>query len=84
MAEGILDQVSVGAESVVGTAVTPAVSLSVLPSDGVVTEEEAVGVEAIDTSPAKNKDFVKGLREYNGSFEMNAYPQAMGHVLTLL
>lgn len=81
MSEGILSQISLGAESVVGTAVVPTVSVPVLPSDGVKIEEEAVGVNAIDTSPALNKDFVKGVREYNGAFEMNAYPQAIGYVL---
>ena len=80
--EGILTQISVGKETTVGTAVTPTVSMAVLPSDGVVTEEEAVGVEGIDTTPALNKEFVQGLREYNGSFEMNAYPQAIGHILS--
>jgi len=81
MSEGILDQISLGAESVVGTAVTPSVSIAVLPSDGVVIEQEPVAVEGINGSPAKNKDFVSGIREYNGSFEMNAYPVAMGYVL---
>jgi len=81
MSEGILDQVSLGKESVVGTAVVPNFSLAVLPSDGVVTEQDAVGVEAIDTNPALNKDFVEGIREFNGAFEMNAYPQALGYIL---
>ena len=81
MSEGILDQISLGKESVLGTAVTPSLSIAVLPSDGVVTEQDAVGVEAIDTDPALNKDFVEGVREFNGSFEMNAYPQALGYLL---
>jgi hypothetical protein len=81
MSEGILDQVSVGIESTVGTAVTPTASMAVLPSDGVVTEQEAVGVEGINTSPAKNKGFVSGLRSYSGKFEMNAYPVAIGYIL---
>lgn len=79
--EGILTQISLGAESSVGVAATPTVSLPVLPSDGVKTEQPLVGVEAIDTSPAKNKGFVQGVREYNGAFEMNAYPQALGYLL---
>lgn len=81
MSEGILNQISIGAESTVGTAVTPSVSIPVLASDGVVIEEEAVGVQAINTSPALNKDFVKGIREYNGSFEMNAYPNSIGYIM---
>lgn len=81
MSEGILDQISLGKESVLGTAVVPSTSLAVLPSDGVVTEQDAVGVEAIDTNPALNKDFVEGVREFNGAFEMNAYPQALGFIL---
>jgi len=80
MSEGILDQVSIGLESEVGTAVAPTVSLAVLPSDGVVKEQDAVGVEAIDTDPALNKDFVQGTREMNGSFEMNAYPVGIGYI----
>ncbi|RMD67352.1 MAG: hypothetical protein D6822_08440 [Cyanobacteria bacterium J149] len=80
--EGVLTQISIAKESTIGTAVTPSVSLSVLPSDGVVTEEEVVGVEGIDTSPARNKEFAAGLREYNGSFEMNAYPQGVGYILS--
>lgn len=79
--EGILTQISVGKESTVGTAVTPTVSMAVLPSDGVVIEEEAVGVEGIDTSPALNKEFVQGIREYNGAFEMNAFPNSIGYIL---
>lgn len=79
--EGILSQISIAKESTLGTPVTPTVSIPVLPSDGVVTEEEAVGVLGIDTSPALNKEFVQGLREYNGSFEMNAFPQAIGYIL---
>ena len=79
--EGILSQISIAKESTIGTAVTPLVSVAVLPSDGVVIEEEAVGVNGIDTSPALNKDFIQGLREYNGSFEMNAYPNAIGYIM---
>lgn len=79
--EGILSQISLGKESVLGTPVTPTVSVSVLPSDGVVIEEEAVGVQGIDTQPALNKEFVAGLREYNGVFELNAYPQVIGYLL---
>jgi hypothetical protein len=81
MSEGILDQISLGKETELGTAVVPNLSIAVLPCDGVVTEQDAVGVEAIDTSPALNKDFVEGIREFNGSFEMNAYPQALGYIL---
>ncbi len=81
MSEGILDQISLGKESELGVAVTPSISLAVLPSDGIATEQDAVGVEAIDTNPALNKDFVEGAREFNGSFEMNAYPQALGYIL---
>jgi len=79
--EGILDQISIGQETELGTAVTPTVSLPVMPSDGVTLEQEAVGVEAIDTTPALNKDFIQGVREYNGAFEMNAYPIAIGYIL---
>ena len=81
MPVGILDQVSFGQESAVGSAVTPNVSVAVLPSDGIKMEQEPVGVEAINTQPGKNKDFVAGLREYNGSFALNAYPQALGYFL---
>lgn len=81
MSEGILDQISLGQESEVGTAVVPTVSLAVLSSDGIVIEQEPVAVEGIDTNPAKNKDFVPGTREYNGSFEMNVYPVALGYLL---
>jgi len=79
--EGILTQISLAKETTVGTAVVPSISMAVLPSDGVVTEEEAVGVEGIDTSPALNKEFVQGIREYNGAFEMNAFPQAIGYLM---
>lgn len=78
--EGILNQISIGVESSLGTPVAPTISLPVLPSDGVKTEQAPVPVEAIDTTPAKNKGFVQGLREYPGSFEMNAYPQALGYL----
>lgn len=78
--EGILTQISIGAETTIGTPVTPTVSVPVLPSDGVKTEQPLVGVEAIDTTPAKNKGFVQGVREYNGAFEMNAYPEVIGHL----
>lgn len=81
MSEGISDQISLGQESILGTAVTPTVSLAVLPSDGIVIEQAPVGVKGIDTNPAKNKDFVPGIREYNGSFEMNVYPVALGYLL---
>lgn len=80
MSEGILDQVSIGKETEVGTAVVPTISLAVLPSDGVVKEQSVIGVEAIDTDPAKNKAFVTGIRELNGSFEMNGYPLALGYI----
>lgn len=79
--EGILSQVSVAKETTIGTPVTPTASFAVLPSDGVVTNEEAVGVEGINGNPALNKEFVQGLREYEGAFEMNAYPQAIGYLL---
>lgn len=81
MSEGILDQISLGLESVIGTPVVPSVSIAVLPSDGVVVSQESVGVEAIDTNPAKNRDFFSGIRDFDGSFEMNAYPQGMGYIL---
>jgi hypothetical protein len=80
MAEGILNQVSIGLETTAGTPVVPNVSLALLPSDGIVKEQEAVGVEAINTDPALNKDFVEGAREMNGSFEMNAYPIGIGYI----
>lgn len=79
--EGILNQISVGKESTYGTAVTPTYSVPVLPSDGIVVEQETVGVEAIDTHPAKNKGFVRGVRNYTGGYNMNAYPNALGYVL---
>jgi len=82
MSEGILDQISIGLESVVGTAVIPTISIAVLPSDGVMVEQESVGVEAIDTNLGKNRDFVAGIKNYNGSFEMNAYPQAIGYFMS--
>jgi hypothetical protein len=79
--EGILTQVSLGKETTLGTAVVPDISVAVLASDGVVTEEEAKGVEGIDGSPALNKEFIQGIREYNGSFEMNAYPNGIGYLM---
>lgn len=82
MAEGILSQVSIGVEATPGTKVTPSFSIPLLPSNGVVTEQDAVGVEAINTDPALNKDFVQGTREYNGSFSMNAYPVSLGYIFT--
>jgi len=81
MSAGILSQVSLGKETTQGTAVTPTMSIPVLPCDGLSVEEEAVGVEAINTQPAKNKDFIKGLRKYVGSIEMGLYPQSIGYVL---
>lgn len=79
--EGILNQIGVATESVYGTAVAPELSVPILPSDGIRTEQEAVGVEAIDTSPALNKGFVRGVRNYPGSFALNAYPNALGYFL---
>lgn len=78
--EGILSQISLAKETTIGTAVTPTTSLAVLPSDGIVIKEEAVGVEGINTAPAKNKEFIQGPREYEGSFEMNAYPLGIGYI----
>lgn len=79
--EGVLNQISVGVETTYGTPAEPSLSIPILPSDGIRTEQEAVGVEAIDTSPAQNKSFVRGLRNYPGSFSLNAYPNAMGYFL---
>lgn len=81
MNEGVLNQISVGIESDYGTAVAPQLSIPVLPSDGVRTEQDAVGVEAINTQPAQNKGFVRGVRNYPGNFQLNAYPNAMGFFL---
>lgn len=81
MSAGILDQVSIGSESQVNTAVVPTVSIAVLASDGINTVQEAVGVEGIDTQPGLNKGFVPGTREYDGAYSMNAYPQAIGYFL---
>jgi hypothetical protein len=81
MSEGILSQISIAKEETKGTAVTPTNSIAILPSDGVSIEQESVGVEGINSQPALNKDFVSGKREYNGSFEMNAYPNALGYIL---
>lgn len=79
--EGLSNQVSVVKESVIGTPETPTFSFPILESDGVQAEQEAVGVGGINTSPAVNKDVVSGVTEYNGSFEMNAYPRALGYLL---
>jgi hypothetical protein len=79
--EGISDQISLGKETVVGTAVTPTVSLAILPSDGIQVKQDTVGVEAMDTTPALNKDFLQGMRDYEGKFEMNCYPIALGWIL---
>jgi hypothetical protein len=79
--EGVLNQISVKMEDTYGVAETPDFSVPILPSDGIRTEQEAVGNEAIDTHPAKNKSFTRGVRNYPGNFEMNAYPEAMGYFL---
>lgn len=79
--EGILNQIGVATESVYGTAVAPELSVPILPSDGIRTEQEAVGVPAIDTTPAQNKGFVRGVRNYPGNFQFNLYPNASGFFL---
>lgn len=79
--EGVLNQISVAVESEYGTATTPALSVPILPSDGIRTEQDVVSVEAIDTTPALNKGFVKGVRNYPGSYSLNAYPNALGFFL---
>lgn len=79
--EGVLNQVSVAVESEYGIAETPVLSVGVLPSNGLNTEQEVVGVEAIDTSPAQNKGFVRGVRNYSGGYEFNLYPNVVGFFL---
>lgn len=78
MSNGIQNQVAVGVESTYGTATAPTLAVPISASDGIITEQEVVGVPAIDTTPALHKGFVKGVRNYNGSFTMAAYPNAIG------
>lgn len=82
--EGVISQISIGQESAWGTAVTPTVSISVLPSDGLQAVQEAQDVEGIDGNPAKAKDFFSGKRTFEGGIEMPAYPQALGYFLKSL
>lgn len=79
--EGILNQISVGVEDEYGVAVAPQLSVPILASDGIRTEQDVVGVEAINTLPAQNKGFVRGVRNYPGNFQLNAYPNALGFFL---
>ena len=82
--EGVISQISIGQESAWGTAVTPTVSVSVSPSDGLQAVQEAQDVEGIDGNPAKAKDFFSGKRTFEGGIEMPAYPQALGYFLKSL
>lgn len=81
MSLGIKNQVSVATESEYGTATAPALSIPITPSDGIVTEQDAVGVAAINTKPAEHKAFVKGVRNYNGAFSLAAFPNAIGYFM---
>lgn len=82
--EGIADQISVGAESTWGTAVTPDVSLPIAPSDGIQIEANVTGVESIKGTAPKNKGFFLGQRRFNGGYEMGVYPKVVGHFLNAL
>jgi len=79
--EGIANQISIGVESVWGTAVTPTASVPVKPSDGLQVENNLTGVEAIDTTPAKNKSLFLGKRNFSGSYELDLYPRIAGYFL---
>lgn len=81
MSLGIKNQVSVATEAEYGVATAPALSIPITPSDGIRTEQDVVGVAAINTKPAEHKAFVKGTRNYNGSFSLATYPNAIGYFM---
>lgn len=75
------NQITIAKESSYGTAVVPTLSVPIKPSDGIVANQEIIGNEAIKTTPSKNKSFSRGKRSYEGTFELDAYPQVLGHLL---
>jgi hypothetical protein len=79
--EGISNQISVKTETTYGTPVAPDFSIPISPSDGIQIEQEVVGLEAIKTTAPKNKRFMLGKANYNGGFELDAYPKSIGYFL---
>ena len=79
--EGISNQISVGTESVFGTAVAPILSVPISPSDGIQINQDVVGIEAIKTTAPKNKRFMLGKAEYSGGYELDAYVKSIGYFL---
>lgn len=79
MDSGVTNQVSVKLESTYGTAVVPDASIPIKESDGIKIEQDVIGVEGIKGTAPKNKLFAKGLANYPGSFELDAYPKSLGY-----
>ena len=79
--EGVSNQISIGVQSAFGSDATPTVSIPIRPSDGMNARQDTIELEAINTKPAKAKCLAAGVRTFEGAFDLNAYPNAIGYFL---
>ena len=81
MSNSQANHVGIGKETTYGTAVAPTIFLPTREVKGVSIEMDKQAVEAIKGTAPKNKCMYPGLVEINAEYEMDAYPQAITHLL---
>jgi len=81
---GCTTKIGVGIESAFGEKSPIQLLAPVQPSDGINASQEITGIEAIAGNCVKNKDFYRGVRTFEGGYEMALYPDATGYFLSSL
>lgn len=82
MSSGLNNHIGIGKETAFGTPVAPTVFLPIKESDGIQINKDIQFIESIKSGVAgKNKGAFVGKVEYSGSFESDAHPQFLGHIL---
>lgn len=75
------NHIGIGKESVYGTPVAPEVYLPVKEVKGISIDMDKKFVEAVIGTAPKNKSAFNGLSVINAEYEMDLYPESIGHVL---
>lgn len=81
MSNSQANHVGIGKEETYGVAVAPTIFLPTREVKGVTIDMAKQAVEAIKGTAPKNKCMYPGLVEINAEYEMDAYPQAITHLL---
>lgn len=75
------NHIGIGKETVYGTPVAPTSYLPVREVKGVSIDMDKKFVEAVKGTAPKNKSAFNGLQNISAEYEMDAYPDSIGHII---